>query len=161
VIVAMRTPRVKRLSCGSKTWHQPSFAEGQWQVTKEFERCLEAWLSRLTIQDVVDTFGVLWNTVCGGWPSTRIIWERSRPAASKESTTKSEPSNADHTATETMNTSAHTPLHQVLADRIIHRQTPSPNGNSSKTCNCARAIWNLAKVSTRLASLGTSSNARR
>jgi transposase len=64
VIVAMRTPRVKCLSCGSKTWHQPSFAEGQRQVTKEFERCLEAWLSRLTIQDVVETFGVSWNTAC-------------------------------------------------------------------------------------------------
>ena len=64
VFVTMKTPRVKCLSCGSQTWHQPTFAEGQRQVTKAFERCLEAWLSRLTIQDVVETFGVSWNTVC-------------------------------------------------------------------------------------------------
>ena len=64
VLVPMKTPRVKCLSCGSKTWHQPTFAEGQRQVTKEFEWCLEVWLSRLTIQDVVETFGVSWNTVC-------------------------------------------------------------------------------------------------
>ena len=64
VIVTMKTPRVKCLSCGCKTWHQPTFAEGQRQVTKEFKRCLEGWLSRLTIQDVVETFGVSWNTVC-------------------------------------------------------------------------------------------------
>ena len=64
VLVPMKTPRVKCLSCGSKTWHQPTFAEGQRQVTKEFEWCLEAWLSRLTIQDVVETFGVSWNTFC-------------------------------------------------------------------------------------------------
>ena len=48
VIVTMRTPRVKCLSCSSKTWHQPTFAVGQRQITKEFERCLEQWLSRLT-----------------------------------------------------------------------------------------------------------------
>ena len=64
VTVTMKTPRVKCLSCGSKTWHQPTFAEGQRQVMKEFERCLEDWLSRLTIQDVVETFGVSWSTVC-------------------------------------------------------------------------------------------------
>ena len=64
VIVTMRTPRVKCLSCSSKTWHQPAFAEGQRQITKEFERCLEQWLSRVTIQDVVETFGVSWNTAC-------------------------------------------------------------------------------------------------
>ena len=64
VTVTMQAPRVKCLSCGSKTWHQPTFAEGQRQVTKEFERCLEGWLSRLTIQDVVETFGVSWSTVC-------------------------------------------------------------------------------------------------
>jgi transposase len=64
VFVTMKTPRVKCLKCGSKTWHQPAFAQGQRQVTKEFERCLEAWLSRLTIQDVVETFGVSWSTVC-------------------------------------------------------------------------------------------------
>ena len=49
VFVTMKTPRVKCRSCGSKTWHQPTFADVQRQVTKEFERCLEAWLSRLTI----------------------------------------------------------------------------------------------------------------
>lgn len=64
VIVTMRTPRVKCLSCAGKTWHRPAFAEGQRQVTKEFERCLEQWLSRVTIQDVVETFGVSWNTAC-------------------------------------------------------------------------------------------------
>lgn len=64
VTVTMRTPRVKCLSCGSKTWHQPTFARGQRQVTKDFERCIESWLSRLTIQDVVETFGISWNTVC-------------------------------------------------------------------------------------------------
>ncbi len=64
VIVTRRTPRVKCLSCSSKTWHQPAFAEGQRQITKEFERCLEQWLSRVTIQDAVETFGVSWNTAC-------------------------------------------------------------------------------------------------
>src|SRR5262245_40634722 len=49
VFVTMKTPRVKCLSCGSKTWHQPTFAEGQRQVTKKFEEFMEAWLSRLTI----------------------------------------------------------------------------------------------------------------
>ena len=64
VTVTLKTPRVKCLACGSQTWHQPTFAEGQRRITKEFERCLETWLSRLTIQDVVETFGVSWNTVC-------------------------------------------------------------------------------------------------
>ena len=64
VSVTMRTPRVKCLACGSQTWHPPTFAEGQRRITKGFERCLEAWLSRLTIQDAVQTFGVSWNTVC-------------------------------------------------------------------------------------------------
>ena len=64
VIVTMKTPRVKCLSCSSKTWHQPAFATGQRQVTKEFERCLEQWLSRLTIRDAVETLGGSWNTVC-------------------------------------------------------------------------------------------------
>ena len=64
VVVTMKTPRVKCLKCGSRTWHQPTFAEGQRQVTKSLESCLEAWLSRLTIQDVVETFGVSWRTVC-------------------------------------------------------------------------------------------------
>ena len=64
VIVTMQTPRVKCLGCGSKTWHQPTFANGQRQITKGFERFIESWLSRLTIQDVVEVFGVSWNTVC-------------------------------------------------------------------------------------------------
>ena len=64
VFITMKTPRVKCLECGSKTWHQPTFAEGQRQITKKFEQFLESWLSRLTIQDVVEVFGVSWNTVC-------------------------------------------------------------------------------------------------
>ena len=64
VFVTMKSPRVKCLHCGSRTWHQPTFAEGQRQITKKFEQFLEAWLSRLTIQDVVEVFGVSWNTVC-------------------------------------------------------------------------------------------------
>ena len=64
VFVTMRVPRVKCLSCESKTWHQPTFAEGQRQITQEFEETIEFWLSRLTIQDVVETFGISWNTVC-------------------------------------------------------------------------------------------------
>jgi transposase len=60
----MKTPRVKCLECGSKTWHQPTFAHGQRQITKTFEAFVESWLSRLTIQDVVEVFGVSWNTVC-------------------------------------------------------------------------------------------------
>lgn len=64
VIVTLKTPRVKCLDCGSRTWHQPKFAEGQRQVTKQFERCVEGWLSRVTIQDAVATLGVSWNTAC-------------------------------------------------------------------------------------------------
>lgn len=64
VFVTMKTPRVKCLQCGGKTWHQPAFVEGQRRITKGFERGLEAWLSRLTIQDAVEVFGVSWNTVC-------------------------------------------------------------------------------------------------
>lgn len=64
VVITMKTPRVKCLQCGSRTWHQPTFAHGQRQITKTFEAFLEAWLSRLTIQDVVKVFGVSWNTVC-------------------------------------------------------------------------------------------------
>ncbi|MFO1041057.1 MAG: ISL3 family transposase [Planctomycetaceae bacterium] len=64
VFITMKTHRVKCLQCGSRTWHQPTFAHGQRQITKKFEAFLEAWLSRLTIQDVVEVFGVSWNTVC-------------------------------------------------------------------------------------------------
>lgn len=64
VFITMKAPRVKCLQCGSRTWHQPTFAHGQRQITKKFEAYLEAWLSRLTIQDVVEMFGVSWNTVC-------------------------------------------------------------------------------------------------
>ncbi len=63
VIVAMRTPRVKCLTCGKQPWHQPAFADGQRRMTKGFEQCLASWLSRLTIQDVVEMFGLSWNTV--------------------------------------------------------------------------------------------------
>ncbi|MFO1043941.1 MAG: hypothetical protein U0941_19330 [Planctomycetaceae bacterium] len=52
------------LNCGSRTWHQRTFVDGQRQITKKLEQCLEAWLSRLTIQDAVAVFGVSWNTVC-------------------------------------------------------------------------------------------------
>jgi len=64
VVVTMKTPRVKCLCCGSRTWHQPTFVEGQRQITKQFEKYLESWLSRLTIQDAVEVFGVSWNTLC-------------------------------------------------------------------------------------------------
>ena len=81
VIVTMKTPRVKCLSCSSQTWHPPPFAEGPRQVTKEFERCLEQWLSRLTIQDAVETFGVSWNTVCD--LDLRRLKKRARPNLAK------------------------------------------------------------------------------
>ena len=64
VYVTMKTPRVKCLQCGSRTWHQPTFVQGQRHVTKQFERCVEGWLSRMTIQDAVEALGVSWNTVC-------------------------------------------------------------------------------------------------
>lgn len=37
----MKTPRVKCLHCGCKTWHQPTLGEGQRQITKQFEQCQE------------------------------------------------------------------------------------------------------------------------
>ena len=82
VIVTLKTPRVKCLDCGSRTWHQPKFAEGQRQVTKQFERCVEGWLSRVTIQDAVATLGVSWNTAgsrtCSPVPCTRTRGRCSR-----------------------------------------------------------------------------------
>ena len=60
----MRSPRVKCLDCGSKTWHQPTFANGQRRITKTFEDFIEQQLTRLTIQDVVELYGLSWNTVC-------------------------------------------------------------------------------------------------
>ena len=63
VIITMDSPRVKCLECGAKTWHQPAFAEGQRHVTKTFERTVEAWLSRVTIQDAALMFGTSWHTV--------------------------------------------------------------------------------------------------
>ena len=63
VIITMDSPRVKCLECGAKTWHQPSFAEGQRRVTKTFEQTVQAWLSRVTIQDAVEMFGTSWHTV--------------------------------------------------------------------------------------------------
>ena len=64
VEVVMRSPRVRCLGCGAKTWHQPTFANGQRRVTQSFEAFIEQQLTRLTIQDVVETDGLSWNTVC-------------------------------------------------------------------------------------------------
>ena len=64
VEVVMNSPRVKCLGCGAKTWHQPTFASGQRRITKSFEAFLEQQLTRLTIQDIVETYGLSWNTVC-------------------------------------------------------------------------------------------------
>jgi len=63
VIVAMQVPRVKCLQCGSKTWHQPRFANGQRQVTRKFEEYIESWMANLTIRDAAVRFGVSWNTI--------------------------------------------------------------------------------------------------
>ena len=63
VVITMESPKVKCLACGAKTWHQPTFVEGQRRVTKTFEKALEAWLSKLTIQDAAAMFGVAWHTV--------------------------------------------------------------------------------------------------
>ena len=51
------------LNCGAKTWHQPKFAEGQKRDTKNFEKFVCGWLSRVTIQDVVETCGLSWDSV--------------------------------------------------------------------------------------------------
>ena len=59
----MQAPRVRCQSCGAKTWHQPKFAEGQKRYTKNFEKFVCGWLSRVTIQDVVETCGLSWDTV--------------------------------------------------------------------------------------------------
>ena len=59
----MDSPKVKCLRCFSKTWHQPTFASGQLRVTKTFEKTLDAWLSKLTLQDAATMFGVAWHTV--------------------------------------------------------------------------------------------------
>lgn len=64
VQITMRVPRVKCLRCGSRTWHQPTFVEGQRRITKQFEVYLESMLSRMTIQDAVEMFGISWNSVC-------------------------------------------------------------------------------------------------
>ena len=64
VEVLMSSPRVKCLNCGAKTWHQPTFVNGQRRITKCFEAFIERQLSRLTIQDIVEMFGLSWNTVC-------------------------------------------------------------------------------------------------
>jgi transposase len=63
VDIVMRSPRVKCLDCGAKTWHQPTFANGQRRITKTFEDFIERQLTRLTIQDVVEMYGLSWNTV--------------------------------------------------------------------------------------------------
>jgi transposase len=64
VEIVMSSPRVKCLNCQAKTWHQPAFASGQRRITKSFELFIEQQLTRLTIQDVVETYGLSWNTVC-------------------------------------------------------------------------------------------------
>lgn len=64
VEIVMSSPRVKCLNCQAKTWHQPAFASGQRRITKSFELFIEQQLTRLTIQDVVETDGLSWNTVC-------------------------------------------------------------------------------------------------
>ena len=64
VEIVMSSPRVKCLNCQAQTWHQPAFASGQRRITKSFELFIEQQLTRLTIQDVVETYGLSWNTVC-------------------------------------------------------------------------------------------------
>jgi len=64
VEVIMNSPRVKCLKCGAKTWHQPTFASGQRRITKTFEVFIERQLTRMTIQDVVEMYGISWSTVC-------------------------------------------------------------------------------------------------
>ena len=63
VDVVMDSPRVKCLDCEAKTWHQPKFANGQRRITKTFEAFIERQMTRLTIQDVVEMYGLSWNTV--------------------------------------------------------------------------------------------------
>ncbi len=63
VDVTMDSPRVKCLDCEAKTWHPPRFANGQRRITKTFEGFIERQLTRLTIQDVVEMYGLSWNTV--------------------------------------------------------------------------------------------------
>ena len=63
VKILMQSPRVRCLRCGAKTWHQPKFAAGQKRYTKNFEKFVCGWLSRVTIQDVVETCGLSWDTV--------------------------------------------------------------------------------------------------
>ena len=63
VLIVMQSPRVRCLNCGAKTWHQPKFARGQKRYTKNFESHVCGWLSRVTIQDVVETCGLSWDTV--------------------------------------------------------------------------------------------------
>ena len=62
VDVVMDSPRVKCLGCGAKTWHQPTFANGQRRITKTFEVFIERQMTRFTIQEVVAMYGLSWNT---------------------------------------------------------------------------------------------------
>ncbi len=55
---------MKCMSCEAKTWPQPTFARGRRWITKSFEVFLEQQLTRLTIQDLVEPYGLSWNTVC-------------------------------------------------------------------------------------------------
>ena len=63
VQIMRQSPRVRCLNCGAKTWHQPKFASGQKRYTQNFEKYVCGWLSRVTIQDVVETCGLSWDTV--------------------------------------------------------------------------------------------------
>lgn len=81
VFVTRWVPRGKCLSCGSKTWPPPPFAEGPLQITQGLEETVEFWLSRRTIPDVVETFGSSWNTVCE--IDLRRLKKRTPPTLSK------------------------------------------------------------------------------
>ena len=63
VTILREALRVRCRKCGAKTWHQPKFASGQKRYTKNFEQYVCGWLSRVTIQDVVETCGLSWDTV--------------------------------------------------------------------------------------------------
>ena len=49
VDVIMWSPRVKCLGCGAKTWHQPTFVNGQRRITIAFKVFIERQLTRLKV----------------------------------------------------------------------------------------------------------------
>ena len=57
VKILMQSPRVRCLHCGAKTWHQPQFAAGQKRYTKNFEKFVCGWLSRVTSKRPADHIG--------------------------------------------------------------------------------------------------------